>query len=187
MLFRIFCLTVDRAPLFKIAAMKNKPLTLALLAGAALTIMALSCCSCNAIKECFGGKEETSATCGKCGGTSCTASCSAGHVEAGVGEKPVHSCTLSAEAQTARAADVKQRIFSKAVATNELPDGYAFVFREPSVFASELEEVAAFERKCCATFTWAVLTGDSMQELRVTGAAAKAEIGAGLRKLGWLQ
>ncbi len=183
---RTFPLTVDHAPLFMIAAMKNKPLTLALLIGAALTIMATSC-SCNAIKECFGGKEETSATCGKCGGTSCTAACGAGHAEASAGGKLVHSCTRSAEAQNERAADVKKRIFSKAVATNELPDGYAFVFREPAAFASELEEVAAFERKCCATFTWAVVTGEGTQELRVTGGDAKAEIGAGLRKLGWMQ
>ncbi len=171
-----------------IAVMKNKPLTLALLAGAALTIMAVSCSSCNAIKECFGGGEantETNATCGKCGGTSCTAACGADHAEAD--GKLVHSCTLSAEAQSERAVDVKKRIFSKAVATNELPDGYAFVFRKPAVFADQLEEVAAFERKCCATFTWAVLSRDGEQELRVTGGEAKAEIGAGLRKLGWLQ
>lgn len=181
------CLTVDRAPLFKIAAMKTKPLTITLLIGAALTIMAVTCNSCNAIKECFDGKEETSATCGKCGGTSCTAACSGGHAEAEAGGKPVHSCTLSAEAQTERAADVQRRIFGKAVATNELPDGYAFVFHEPAAFASELEEVAAFERKCCATFTWTVITGEDTQELRVTGDDAKAEIGAGLRKLGWME
>lgn len=170
--------------------MKNKPIATVLLVGGAVTIMALSCCSCNAIQECFGGSEgnaEASANCGKCGGTSCTASCGAGHANANAGDKLVHSCTLSAQAQTDRAADVKRRIFSKAVATNELPDGYAFVFREPESFTSELEEVAAFERKCCATFTWAVVSRAGEQELRVTRADAKAEIGAGLRRLGWLQ
>lgn len=180
------CLTVDHAPLFKIAAMKNNPLTLALLAGTALTIMTTSY-SCNAIKECFSTKEETSATCNKCGGTSCTAACGAGHTATDADDKLVHSCTLSAEEQRERAAEVKERIFTKAVATEELPDGYAFVFREPAAFASELEEVAAFERKCCATFTWAVISGDSKQELHVTSTDAKVEIGAALRKLGWLQ
>lgn len=174
---------MDHAPLFMIAGMNNKPLTLALLAGAAFTMMATSC-SCNAIKECFGGKQEASAACGKCGGTSCSASCDGGHA---AGDKPVHSCTLSAQAQTERAVKVKEQVFSKAVATNELPDGYAFVFNEPAEFAAQLEEIAAYERKCCATFTWTVLSREGEQELRVTGGDAKAEIGSGLRKLGWLQ
>ncbi len=177
---------MDRTPLFKIVAMNAKPLTITLLLGAAL-IMAISCCSCNAIDKCFGGKDEASAsaTCGKCGGTSCTRACAGDHAEAG--DKLVHSCTLSAEAQSERAAKLKESVFAKAVATNELPDGYAFVFREPSAFTAQLEEIAAFERKCCATFTWAVVTGNGTQELRVTGGDAKAEIGAGLRRLGWMQ
>ena len=169
--------------------MKNKPITITLLVGVAITIMAISCCSCNAIKECFGGGTgaDTSAACGKCGGTSCTASCSAGHTEASAEDKLVRSCTLEGAAQSERAAKLKETVFAKAVATNELPDGYAFVFRESAAFARQLEEIAAFERKCCATFTWAVVSAQGTQELRVTGGGAKAEIGAGLRKLGWMQ
>ena len=151
--------------------------------------MAISCCSCYATKECFGGEtgSETSATCSKCGGTSCTASCSAGHAEASTDGKLVHSCSLDATAQRERSSKLKETVFAKAVATNELPDGYAFVFREPAAFVQQLEEIAAFERKCCATFTWTVVTGEGTQELHVTGGGAKAEIGEGLRKLGWIQ
>lgn len=169
--------------------MKTKPITITLLIGGVITLMAISCCSCNAIKECFGGEAdpEASARCGKCGGTSCTAACEAGHGGTSAGGKPVRSCTLDAAAQNERAAKLKATVFSKAVATNELPDGYAFVFREPAAFMNELEEIAAFERKCCATFQWAVVTSEDTQELRVTGDNAKAEIGEGLRKLGWLQ
>jgi hypothetical protein len=167
-----------------IAAMKNKPRTLALLTGAALTIMATSC-SCNAIKQCFGW-EETSATCGKCGGKSCTVACSDG-AEASADRKLVHSCTLDAASQNERAAKLKETVFAKAVATNELPDGYAFVFREPAAFTQQLEEIAAFERKCCATLTWAVVPTEYGQELRVTGGTAKTEIASGLRKMGWME
>ena len=169
-----------------IAAMKTKPLTITLLIGTALTIMAIGCCSCNAMDKCFGGKDETtSATCGKCGGTSCSTSCGGDHAEADA--KLVHSCTLNAQAQSERAAKLKETVFAKAVATNELPDGYAFVFREQAAFTAQLEEIAAFERKCCASFTWAVVTGNGTQELRVTSGDAKAEIGEGLRRLGWMQ
>lgn len=168
--------------------MKTKPLIITLLIGAALTIMATTCCSCNAIDKCFGGTDETtSATCGKCGGTSCTAACSGGHAEGDPDTKPVHSCTLNAAEQNERAAKLKETIFSEAVVTTELPDGYAFVFREPAAFNALLEEVAAFERKCCASFTWAVVPTDGGQELRVTGGEAKAEIASGLRRLGWMQ
>jgi hypothetical protein len=169
-----------------IAAMNTKPHSLALLGGAALLAMITCLGSCNAIDRCFGGKDETSVTaCGKCGGTSCNASCAAGHAEGDT--KLVHSCTLSAADQKERAEKLKATIFSKAVATRELTDGYAFEFREPASFTAELEEVAAFERKCCATFTWAVVPTEGGQELRVTGGAAKEEIASGLRRLGWME
>ncbi|MBK6831161.1 MAG: hypothetical protein IPG92_10690 [Flavobacteriales bacterium] len=149
--------------------------------------MATSCCSCNAADKCFGGKDEASAsaTCGK------MRRYIAPELAPGTMPKLATSWCIPARsalrAQSERAAKLKESVFAKAVATNELPDGYAFVFREPSAFTAQLEEIAAFERKCCATFTWAVVTGNGTQELRVTGGDAKAEIGAGLRRLGWMQ
>lgn len=105
--------------------------------------MAISCCSCNAINEYFGGEANsaTSATCGKCGGTSCTASCSAGHAETSAEGKPVRSCSLDAAAQNERAAKLQEAVFSKAVATKELPDGYAIVLPEPAAFTNKLEDL----------------------------------------------
>jgi hypothetical protein len=99
----------------------------------------------------------------------------------------VHSCSLDAEAQNERASTLRRTVFSKATAAPELPDGYAFVFHEPIAFAQELEDIAAFERTCCAGFVWEVTSTDTVQELRVTAPGAKAEIGEVLHKLGWLR
>lgn len=161
-----------------------------MLIGTVIATFAGACCSsCNTIEECFGKKDDTAvaATCSHCGGTSCGRSCSAAEGEANAdGTKLVHSCTLDAKAQQARAADLKETVFSKATAIVPLANGYTFQFQQPEAFTAKLEEVAAFERRCCATFQWEVKKTERGQELTVSGDSAGAEIGEGLRALGWL-
>lgn len=160
-----------------------------MLIGTVLVAFAGGCCSsCNAIEECFGKKDDatTSATCSHCGGTSCSRSCSAGAEQSTAGNKLVHSCTLDAKAQRTRAAELKETVFSKAKAIVPLENGYTFQFQEPEAFVGTLEEVAAFERKCCAVYQWEVRKTAKGQELTVTGDGAVAEIGDGLRALGWM-
>ncbi len=160
-----------------------------MLIGTMIATFAGGCCtSCNTIDECFGKKDQnaSAATCSHCGSTSCTRSCSAEGEASSDGTKLVHSCTLDAKAQQARAVELKETVFSKATAIVPLANGYTFQFQQPDTFLAKLEAVAAFERKCCATFQWEAHKTDAGQELTVSGDGAAAEIGEGLRALGWL-
>ncbi len=154
-----------------------------LLIGALLTVLMISCSSCQAVKVCFGGKAAADATCSKCGGTSCTPTCAPDEADG----KLVKSCSLDAQAQRKRAADLRDRVFSKALRVEELPDGHAFVFREEAAFLGELEAIAAFETKCCATLGWKAEASEGEQRLIVTSVNGSAPVTESLSALGWLK
>lgn len=151
--------------------------------GLAITALAAGCCtSCNAIEECFGKGENTSAAnCGKCGGTSCTRSCTASE-----GELTIPACNLPDGALRERAAFLKNDVFAKAVRIDSLPNGYTFHFAQPDGFHWRLEDLAAFERKCCTTIQWTVDHGQGGQRLTATSDVAVADLRNGLRAMGLL-
>ena len=151
--------------------------------------LAITCSSCNAIRSCFGAKDSTieahASNCAKCGGTSCSIECGG---DQGHGPGPlISSCSLSATAQADRAEALKRSIFSKAIGTRELEDGYAIQFNEPDEFIRDLEEVVRFEQQCCANFTWAAVANVTGQELHVTAAGRRTEVNEALKALGWME
>lgn len=130
---------------------------------------------------------NVSASCGKCGKTSCNKSCGSNLAITEGETKLVASCTLDASTQIKRGDEVLAKTFSKANVIKELPDGYDLVFAHSPEMVAELNEIAAFERKCCATFTWEVLEDPAKKQvhLKVFGSdAIKKELGQAMARLG---
>jgi hypothetical protein len=144
--------------------------------------------SCEA-QSCCGGKKkkkgetsEASAVCTKCGKNSCDQSCSDN-----LSEKTIPSCSLSADTQIERGEKVISKTFSKATAIYELPDGYDLVFPHSPEIAAELNEIAAFEQKCCAAFQWEVREDAAQKQvhLKIFGSpAVKKEFKPGFERFG---
>jgi hypothetical protein len=130
--------------------------------------------SCEA-PSCCGGKGETSeasAVCTECGKNACTPSCSDK-----LSAKIIPSCSLSANAQIERGEKVISKTFGKATAIRELPDGYDLVFPLLPEIVAELNEIAAFERTCCASFQWEISEDIALQQvhLKIFGSSAVKE------------
>ncbi len=125
------------------------------------------------------------ASCNKCGKETCDKSC-ATNLE-GQTDKTFPSCSLDATAQIKRGNEVISKIWSKATSINELADGYDLVFTHSPEMVAELTEIAAFERKCCASFTWEVSENAAQKQihLKVFGSEAiKKELKSGFERLG---
>ncbi|MCW5924772.1 MAG: hypothetical protein KIS77_20810 [Saprospiraceae bacterium] len=102
-------------------------------------------------------------------------------------EKPISSCSLSAEAQHERLNGLSAALFSKAQSSAELPDGFELVFPDDDGTRSELEAFVAFEQKCCSNATWelAPFFAERAIRLRITGDAGfKKELARALPRLG---
>lgn len=130
---------------------------------------------------------NVSASCDKCGKTSCEKSCATNLAITEGEDKLLASCTLDASTQIKRGNEVIAKTFSKTKVIKELPDGYDMVFAHSHEMVAELNEIAAFERKCCATFTWEVLEEPAQNQvhLKVFGSdVIKKELGQGMAKLG---
>jgi hypothetical protein len=126
-------------------------------------------------------------------GATCTINCKGSGSCCSSGEQPiaeagklVSSCSLSSDAQNDRFADLKQTLFSKAVSSTELPDGFDFAFNDNSTMRSELERLVKFEQKCCSTAQWELQPGPekNLVHLRIRGTQEfKSEIGTALLEL----
>jgi hypothetical protein len=127
-------------------------------------------------------KSAEANACGKCGKTSCSRECGGE-----TAEKAMPSCSLDAKTQITRGSEVFQKTFSQAKEVRELADGYDFVFAYSPEMVVELKEIAVFERKCCASFTWEVVEEPNVQlvHLKVFGSKAiKTEVKLGFVQLG---
>jgi hypothetical protein len=139
-----------------------------------------SCCGDK--KEKKGETFEASAVCTKCSKNSCDQSCSDQ-----LSDKTIPSCSLSADAQIERGEKVISKTFSKATIIRELPDGYDLVFPQSPEIVAELNEIAAFERKCCASFQWEISENAAQKQvhLKIFGSpAVKKEFQPGFERFG---
>jgi hypothetical protein len=85
-------------------------------------------------------------------------------------ELPI-ACGLGGGEQRERREELSRRLFSGRVATEELEDGYAFVFQGEVGLAERLVEFVVFERECCPFFYFELLfePGGGPISLRVRG------------------
>lgn len=123
------------------------------------------------------------ATCGSCGKTTCDKTCASNLIAKDGENKLMPSCSLDAAAQIKRGNEVIAKTFSKATVIKELPDGYDLIFPHSAELAAELNDIAQFERQCCASFTWEVVEEAAQKQvhLKVFGSqAVKKELMAGL-------
>lgn len=141
---------------------------------------AQSCCGNGKTKQ----QSETSAVCTTCGKNTCDQTCSANLTSS---DKPIPSCSLDADAQTKRGEEVIYKTFNKATTIRELPDGYDVVFVHSPEIVAELNEIAAFERTCCASFKWEVSEDLSQKQVHLTvfgSPAVKKELKPGFERFG---
>jgi hypothetical protein len=127
------------------------------------------------------------ASCDKCGKTTCDKNCSSNTANTEGGTKLLPSCSLEAAAQVKRGNEVLAQTFSKAKTIKELPEGYDMVFAHSTEMVAELNEIAAFERKCCASFTWEVVEDAAQKQvhLKAYGSdAVKKELKPSMVQLG---
>lgn len=69
------------------------------------------------------------------------------------------ACTLGGREQRERREELARDIFSGRLATEELDDGYVFVFPGEAAWAERLVEFVVFERVCCPFFSFELLFG----------------------------
>lgn len=135
-----------------------------------------TCCNSNKAKV------TEAANCNKCGKTTCNRACGGE-----TAEKIMPSCSLDAQTQIMRGNSVIKKTLSQAQAVKELSDGYDFVFAHSPEIVAELNEIASFERKCCASFTWEVVEEptEKLAHLKVFGSMAiKTEVKSGFDQMG---
>jgi hypothetical protein len=143
-------------------------------------LLVLNSCDCQS--SCSPKTTQTNqATCGKCGKTSCSRECGGEETQ-----KLMPSCSLDAKAQIERGSEVK-KMLNQAKAVHEITNGYDFVFVHSTKMVTDLTEMAAFERKCCASFTWEVVEEpqEKLVHLKVFGSKdIKPEIKSGFEQIG---
>jgi hypothetical protein len=66
----------------------------------------------------------------------------------------VIACLLSEREQAERGDRVARDLFPGALATEELPDGYAFRFPADDEWTAKVLDFVAAERRCCPFFTF---------------------------------
>lgn len=101
-------------------------------------------------------------------------------------ELPI-ACKLTGEEQSQRRSELAQELFSRSKETNELDDGYEFVFPGDASQAEKLLRFIVSERECCPFLVFEVLfepeEGDI--SLRIRGPEGDKEfIGTELSGLG---
>ena len=81
------------------------------------------------------------------------------------------ACGLSDREQTKRREELSRDLFSGCLRTNELDDGYEFVFPGGVEWAGKLVSFVVSERECCPFFTFELLfePGGGPISLRVRG------------------
>lgn len=67
------------------------------------------------------------------------------------------ACLLPADAQQARGEDLAHDLFTGIRQTQELEDGYAFMFPGDGDWLARLATFVAFERACCPFFTFELI------------------------------
>ena len=73
-----------------------------------------------------------------------------------IGGLPV-ACGLSGREQRERREELSREIFFGRLATEELDDGYVFVFPGEAGWGERLAGFVSFERECCPFFTFELL------------------------------
>ena len=78
--------------------------------------------------------------------------------EAGRSPQKLHvACKLTDEQQSERREELAREVFSGCQATNELDDGYEFVFPGDERRAEKLVGFVISERECCPFFTFEMI------------------------------
>ncbi len=67
------------------------------------------------------------------------------------------ACKLTDEEQQKRREELSRKLFSGRERTNELEDGYEFVFPGGAEWAEELVRFVVLERECCPFFTFELI------------------------------
>lgn len=148
--------------------------------------------SCNSQSCCNSQAETTSnavtsATCKGCDKSTCDKNCTSNPSISSTGKKVLPSCSLTAEAQNERGNGIIKQVFSRAKTIKEMSNGWDLVFPHSSELVAELQEIAAFERKCCASFTWEVVEDSTkkLAHLKISGSQAiKEELKSGFEQFG---
>jgi len=90
--------------------------------------------------------------------------------------KPV-ACSLSEAQLRDREATLLAQFKSRVIATEELPDGYAFHFPTDTVSIAAVEELIAAERECCRFLAFKLTAGANMGPVvvRISGPSGSKE------------
>lgn len=91
-------------------------------------------------------------------------------------ELPI-ACKLTDAEQGKRREELSREIFSGCEATNELDDGYEFVFPAGADWVQKLVHFVVSERECCPFFTFEMIfePGGGPVSLRVRGSEGTKE------------
>ncbi|MDX2281585.1 MAG: hypothetical protein NW218_18500 [Saprospiraceae bacterium] len=136
---------------------------------------------CTGSEKAATSAKTTTAECGNCGKTTCGIGCE------GEAFKAIPSCNLNSADQNKRFNEVIKPLFSQATVILEMADGWDIIFQNSPEMLAKLNEIAAFERKCCASFTWEVReeTTQKQAHLKVSGSKAiKEELRLGMEQFG---
>ena len=81
------------------------------------------------------------------------------------------ACSLPPEDRRERLAMIRREILPRATRRQALPDGLALDFEPGAATERELEELVAFERRCCSGLEWSLERSPERLRLRVSGLA----------------
>jgi len=93
-------------------------------------------------------------------------------------------CNLSDEEFATRSLELRNGLMQKVRTRKELADGFALSFDATTALREELEELVAFESRCCASLEWSVRHDRDTLQLEIRGLDPSSDLFASLAAMG---